>query len=148
MNAALQMKRLQIKMVRESRCCWWSSHVKSAARYVANVRMSPMSVAQFTAFVSMCSSEDFHKYDTRNIRPGSLPFSWHHWLILAGSHLLPQALRFHWPPQQAERSICADGGPVHVKVKAAAFAPQISRRDKHLWNVMCRLTFINYHSWT
>lgn len=51
------------------------THVKTASHDVANVHMSFTAVTQFTAFVSACSSEDFHKYDTRNIRPDSLPFS-------------------------------------------------------------------------
>lgn len=45
------------------------THVNTASCDVANVHMSSMSVAQFTAFVPACSSEDFHKYDTRNVRP-------------------------------------------------------------------------------
>lgn len=48
--------------------------VNAASRDVANVHMSCMSVAQFTAFVQWRSSEDFHKYDTRNVGPDSASF--------------------------------------------------------------------------
>lgn len=48
--------------------------VNAASRDVANVHMSCMSVAQFTAFVQWRSSEDFHKYDTRNVGSDSASF--------------------------------------------------------------------------
>lgn len=39
-------------------------------------------------------------------------------------------------------------GPCTSKSRQLHLRHKSPRRDKHLWNVMRRLTFINYHSWT
>lgn len=65
-------------------------------------------------------SEGFREYDLRTIKPDSLPFSWHHGLILAGSVLLCHALRFHWQPEETKHSRRIDGGPIRLRLKAAA----------------------------
>lgn len=61
-----------------------------------------MSAYICSPFGSMCSWEEFHKFDLRNIQLDWLPFSWHHGLILAGSYLLSHALRFHWHPEETK----------------------------------------------
>lgn len=55
-----------------------------------------MSVCKSDPFISTCSLEGLHKWDLRNIKRNSLPFSWYHGLILAGSHRLSHALGLHW----------------------------------------------------
>lgn len=93
------------------------TRAKTASHDVTNVHMSSTLVAQFTVFVSACSSEDFHKYDTRNIGltsflmtsladPGRLP-------SLASSALISLAASADWAlhlywrwarPRQSQRS--------------------------------------------
>lgn len=85
-------------------------------------------------------SEGLLEYDLRTIKPDSLPFTWHHGLILAGSVLLCHALRFHWQPEETKHSRRIDGGPIHLRLKAAARLPfppdssTISRWDKQRWS--------------
>lgn len=93
---------------------------KKMSHDVANVHMSSVSAAQFTAFISALRT-------FINMTRGT--FSPTHFL----SH---DIIGWSWqaPTSGLKCSICTDGGPVHVTVNAAAFVPQISLWDKNPWN--------------
>lgn len=43
---------------------------------------------------------------------------------------------------RGDKNAPADGGPIHLKVKAAVFSPQTSLWDKHLWNFTTNLSLM------
>lgn len=90
-------------------------------------------------------SEGLLECDLRTTKPDSLPFSWHHGLILAGSVLLCHALRFHWQPEETKHSRRVDGGPIRLTLQAAAPSHPHSKGEKKTNYLPVGQTAVNFH---